>query len=314
MYNGKLVSAKFILERLYRRFRIDASINYEDLVEEIGVALRHLKIPCWYVDKVTDGNKDLGHPDYIEIKNGRGKLPCDLFNITQTAAIVPVKSSAYVGAQGIVVNNLAYIDYNTGERCYTKNNQLCDLLQTCEDSRIKPVDAAYRLVPMRWNTNSFYKAKHGTNIDYLCSSSVTYTVNDNYIFTSFKEGYVVMAYKAIPTDEKGLPMIPDNESVIDYVMWHLALILYRPMFYESSISEAVFRDIESNYQLFYEKSRNEGKMPKSPDEWEVYKNIRMRTIPQINDHQSFFRNLQAPQELFLHPRPLTQWISPNTQI
>jgi hypothetical protein len=314
MYNGKLVSSKFVIERLYRRFRIDASVNYHDLVEEIGTALRHLKVPCWYVDKVTDGNKDLGHQDFIEIKNGRGKLPCDLFNITQSAAIVPSKKGAGVSAQGIVVNNLAYMDYNTGERCYIQNNTLCDLLQTCEETCVKPVNNSYHLVPMRWNTNSFYKGQHGTNIDFLSTSSVTYTVNDNYIFTNFSEGYVVMAYKAVPTDAEGLPLIPDNESVIDFVMWHLALVLYRPMFYESSISEGVFRDIESNYQLFFEKSKNEGKMPKSLDEWEVYKNIRMRTIPQINDHSSFFRNLQAPQEILLHPRPLSHWITPNAQI
>ena len=51
----------------------------------------------------------------------------------------------------------------------------------------------YRLEPMRWATDSFNNTMYCTDNDYACKSANTYTVNGNYIFTSFDEGSVMMA-------------------------------------------------------------------------------------------------------------------------
>lgn len=82
----------------------------------------------------------------------------------------------------------------------------CDLIrivqtQTCEG------------VPMRYSTDSFHRRMHSAQCpDLICSSDITYKVNDNYIFPNFSTGKITMAYMAFPTDERGYPMVPDDEK------------------------------------------------------------------------------------------------------
>lgn len=103
MYNGLLVSSSSVIDKMYRDFAWDYTLQYSDVIEWLGESLRELKVPCFYVDKVTDGNKDLGHKDFIHIEDGRGKLPCDLFSITQTACAVEVKPTSSITSQRTIL-------------------------------------------------------------------------------------------------------------------------------------------------------------------------------------------------------------------
>jgi len=155
---------------------------------------------------------------------------------------------------------------------------------------------------MRWNTNTFYKSYHNTDLDWRCNSHLTYTVNNNYIFTNFKEGYVAMAYRAVATDEDGFPLIPDLESVIDFCKWFIGYKIAFQLFLEDKYTEQKLSYFEYNMGLYYNKAKNEGKLPASLDEWESYKNDRIRTLKKQFHHDSFFANMQAPELRFNHPR------------
>lgn len=288
MYNGRTISSKLIFEKIYRDYRFDFALDYYDMLEWIGEALRHLKIPQYYIDKIAT----------IKIEDGRGKLPCDLFTITQTAAVDTV--GCY--SQQPIITGLNYADHNTGEVCQLDENGLCPKFNTTEFSECRP---SGKLIPMRWNTNSFYKYFHGTNCDWIANSEITYTVNDNYIFTSFQQGEAVMAYKAVPTDEEGFPQIPDNQSTIDYVTLYCATNIARQLWLTDKYTENKYRDIEDRMELFYRKSKAEGSMPASLDEWESYKNQLIRTIPKVYEHNKFFKNLQSPDRVWNHPRLLS---------
>lgn len=300
MYNGKFVSSSSIIDKMYRDFGWDYTLQYSDLLEWIGESLRELKVPCFYVDKVTDGNKDLGHQDFIDIEDGRGKLPCDLFSITQTAAAVETQNASSKS----VVAGIVYVDYNTDQTCTVGDGSgLCNDLvcsqNTCSSSN---ECKTYTFVPMRWNTSTFYKSYHGCDIDFRTNSDLTYTVNNNYIFTSFKTGKVAMAYKAVPTDENGLPMIPDNQSVINYVTWYIGNKIAFQLFLTDKYTQYKYDEFKGYLSLYYQKAKNEGKMPKSLDEWESYKNQRIRSIPKLFEHRKFFSNLQHPEQRYIHPR------------
>lgn len=315
MYNGKLTSIYSVLEKLYRDLNLDFTVNFEDAAEWIGDALSELKIPAYYTDMVTDGNTELNHPDFIEIIDGKGKLPCNLFSITQTAAVQFCDNLPSVNAY---ITGIAYCDYNTGQTCSTGDgsalcNDLactqneCNTCSTCNSHTSCECDKSskwYNLIPMRWSTNTFYKTHHGTNLDYLCSSELTYTVNNNYIFTSFKEGKVCMAYKAIPTDENGLPLIPEIQSVINYVTWYITNKLAFQMWMSAKMTDKVYEEIKGYVQLYYMKAKNEGKMPRSMDEWQSYAMQRLRFFPDVFAHSKFFKNLQRPQLKLNQPHGL----------
>lgn len=292
MHNGKFVSYKFVLEDLYREYKFDYLLQISDALEWLGSALRKLKVPRYYVDKITDGNKDLNHPDTIKIVDGRGKLPCDLYSITQTARLVE-KLSTY----GAIITGISYYDYDTGETCKTGDGS--DLCKQFESSCT--ISDHKMLIPMRWNTNTFYKTMHGCNIDYICESSYTYTVNNNYLFTNFKEGEVIMAYKAVPTDNDGFPLIPDVDSVIEFCKYFIAYKIANQLFNSDKFTENKLDRIGSNMQLYYNKARNEGKMLQNVDEWEAYKNDRIRSIKNPNFHEQFFANMGSEEIRINHP-------------
>lgn len=312
MYYGKFVSYKKILEDVYRDFKFQYVMQPTDAIEWLGSALRMLKVPVFYIDKVTDGNKDLGHPDFIKIEDGRGKLPCDLYSITQTARVI---ESCTDNSCCPIITGISYMDYDTGETCTTGDGSaLCSQFVGCKNCECKDKCNCnkgklkkYTFVPMRWNTNTFYKSLHGCDLDFRCQSEFTYTVNNNYIFTSFKEGLVAMAYKAVPTDEEGFPLIPDNESLINFCKWYIGYKVAFQLFLEDKYTEQKLSYFEYNSALYYNKAKNEGKMPKSLDEWESYKNDRIRTIKKVYHHSNFFANMQSPEIMFNHPRLDTIW-------
>lgn len=315
MYYGKFVSYKQVIEDVYRDFKFQYIMQPTDAIEWLGSALRMLKVPAFYIDKVTDGNKDLGHQDFIKIEDGRGKLPCDLYSITQTARAIERCENSNCCP---IITGISYMDYDTGETCKTGDgSDLCSQFVACKEdcsscnssscSCSDRKTKAYQLVPMRWSTNTFYKSLHGCDLDFRCQSEFTYTVNNNYIFTSFKEGLVAMAYKAVATDEDGFPLIPDNESVLNFCKWFIGYKIAFQLFLEDKYTEQKLSYFEYNSGLYYNKAKNEAKMPKNLDEWESYKNDRIRTIKRQYHHSNFFANMQAAEIRFNHPRLDTIW-------
>lgn len=63
----------------------------------------------------------------------------------------------------------------------------------------------YKDRPLRYATDSF----HLSSID---NHNLTYKIQNGIIITSFKEGEIEFSYQAIPVDDMGLPLLPDNSS------------------------------------------------------------------------------------------------------
>ena len=55
-------------------------------------------------------------------------------------------------------------------------------------------------------TDTFHMSDTKSHID------LTYKIQGNVIYTSIKEGDVELSYKAMPIDEEGYPLIPDNSK------------------------------------------------------------------------------------------------------
>ena len=71
-------------------------------------------------------------------------------------------------------------------------------------------------IPMVYASDIYHSGLHcdeTVHEQYNCQSNITYNINNNYIETSTKDGYVQIAYQAIKTDEEGFPMIPDDTKV-----------------------------------------------------------------------------------------------------
>lgn len=84
MLTGKTFSIYTILERLFRNSAFVKDLNLADAVEYAGEAIDLIGAPTALLDKITDGNSDVGNPPPITIVDYKGLLPFDLKEIIQT--------------------------------------------------------------------------------------------------------------------------------------------------------------------------------------------------------------------------------------
>lgn len=265
--NGKYVKIARVLERVHSDWGFD-SIPIEDAIEWAG-SLFSLA-PSMYILK-----HDIAK---IKITEGKGKLPCDLESIIQTAKldsgdvlISNVPPTLFFTPEELLLNE---IDSNSTNVILTELNSLT-------------------LLPMRWSTDTFHLRYHKTDIDFQNDSSITYIVNNNYIFTNFETGTVYMSYLAIPTDEEGLPLIPDNESWIRAAVNEIALMFARKEAIKENIGFDIVQYIERDRDWYFAQAVNRSKM-NSIDKEESSKNHRLASFRTGSQHNSMFRNMQLP--------------------
>jgi len=151
-----------------------------------------------------------------------------------------------------------------------------------------------KLHPMRWATDKFHTNYHCSDADYKCPSSLTYQVNSNYIFTSQDKGYVILSYKALPTNDEGDPMIPADQQWIQGATSFIAHKVASILWQRDDLSDGKYFHYERERDWYFAQAVNYSKMP-SLDRMEGFKNDRTSMISEINDHSTFFKNMQAPE-------------------
>lgn len=310
--SGKLVSLKTIVERVYMDFGFNYSLSFTEAAEWAGSLLALLKAPLILKH----------HVEEIVIDEGRGKLPCDLESIIQTARKVQgVGDGCATGVIATLDRGTQYVEISAIDIVNRKMRLCgCNSFTTCEECTTVEGDVppcepsrpiirrygggterpSFRLEPMRWATDSFNNNMHCTDNDYGCKSATTYTVNGNYIFTSFDQGSVMMAFLAIPTDEEGYPLIPADEWWRQAVQYEIAYKIAMKLFIQGNIADKVYQHIERERDWKVAQAVNKSKMP-SIDEMESFKNQWLKLIPNYNNHATFFKNMQVPERMFNHP-------------
>ena len=305
--SGKHVSLKTIVERVYMDFGFNYSLSYTEAAEWAGSILALLKVPLSLQNKVEE----------ITIEESRGVLPCDLESIVQTARMVEAgndgctsmvistldRGTEYVEVSAIDIvnrrfklcgcNSFTTCDECTPEGCTPKT----PIIRSAGGKLAKP---NYRLEPMRWATDTFHTKQHCSDFDFYCKSASTYTVSGNHIFANFEHGRVLMSYLAIPTDEEGFPLIPADEWWRQAVQYEIAYKIAFKLFVQGTITDKVFQMIERERDWKVAQAVNKTKIP-SIDEMESFKNQWLKLIPQYNNHNNMFRNMQLPEKMFNHP-------------
>jgi hypothetical protein len=305
--SGKHVSLKTIVERVYMDFGFNYSLSFTEAAEWAGSILALLKVPLSLQNKVEE----------ITIDESRGELPCDLESIVQTARMVEQgndgctsmvistldRGTEYVEVSAIDIVNRKFklCGCNAFTSCDECTPEGCEptrpIIRSAGGSLAKP---RYRLEPMRWATDTFHTKQHCSDYDFYCKSASTYTVSGNHIFANFEHGKVMMSYLAIPTDEEGFPLIPADEWWRQAVQYEIAYKIAFKMFIQGNITDKAFQMIERERDWKVAQAVNKTKIP-SIDEMESFKNQWLKLIPQYNNHNNMFRNMQLPEKMFNHP-------------
>lgn len=127
-----------------------------------------------------------------------------------------------------------------------------------------------------------------------------YFIKPGWIVTNQKRGFIKLAYKAIATDERGYPLIPDLTSYQEAIYWYVVMKLTFPKFMSGKLGgNSKFAQKYAAQSYFYTQQqwnfyRNqayaEAMMP-TADDMQNIKNDWNKLIPDWDGDDTFFKNI-----------------------
>ena len=205
---------------------------------------------------------------------------------------------AHTNSGVVMTDEIAYLTICDGRADLPED--LYKIKQTAQLEGAKDIDDAKcgngTLIPMRWSTDNFHKRYHVDGRDYTTQSRNTYTVEQGFIFPSFNKGMVAISYEAIPTDEDGYPTIPAEQQWVEAAAWYIAHKIGRKLWFRNEITADKYQVLERDRDWYFAQAVNFSKQFNGVDDAESFKNQHVQTIPNIQDHASFFANMQIPEQ------------------
>lgn len=197
----------------------------------------------------------------------------------------------------------AYSQYEEISECLTLVNGKAKL--PC--GFYKLVDINYKNQPIYWatNTNAHNYQCHNCRIPTCHNEMCRYTfyLNDSYIITNIKdendeEANVCMVYLGIPTDEEGLPLIPDNVYYVKALTSYITYKLDYQDWRKGKVTDKVFDKSEKDWLFYVNSARGAANMPNTA-QLENLKNIMRKLMPITNDYSKGFKNFNKGENINL---------------
>lgn len=154
----------------------------------------------------------------------------------------------------------------------------------CDVVRIEQVRNAKTKVPLRAMTATF------NTIDRCIPSGETFKTHNRIITTSFPEGKVDVAYKAIKVDCDGVPMIPDNPVFLQTLELYIKKERFGVLFDLGKVRGDIMEKTERDYYAKSRKLASTFKVP-SVSEMQSITGIMHRLIPSSNEFYAGFKGL-----------------------
>ena len=184
--------------------------------------------PKFYQDKVEE----------VKIEKFRGTLPCDLISITQVRDL----------HTGVCLRAMTD-NFTPGMTKHHIHHPQKDLLHNIEPPH--PRDGF-----MEGHYKDMHRPHHLPFVrpaDYYLPPAHRYwdepafKTQGRIIYTSFPHGHVEVAYKAIPVDEDGFPLLIDNENYLAALEAYIKKQVFTVKFDTGKISAGVLMNAQSEY-------------------------------------------------------------------
>ena len=154
----------------------------------------------------------------------------------------------------------------------------------CDLIAINQVRLARNGVCLRAMTDNF----NGTHSE--DKGELSFKTQGSVIFTSFKTGDIEISYKAIPTDDGGLPLLPDNPVFLKTLELYIKKEWFIILFDMGKISPAVLQNTQQEYAFKAGQCNNEFMIP-SVSEMEAFTRMYNTLIPRVNEFSKSFRHM-----------------------
>ena len=131
-----------------------------------------------------------------------------------------------------------------------------------------------------------------------------YFIKPGWIVTNKKRGFIKLAYKAIATDERGYPLIPDLTSYQEAIYWYVVMKLTFPKFmagqlggsskFAQKYAQQTYFYTQQQWNFYRNQAYAEAMMP-TADDMQNIKNDWNKLIPDWDGDDTFFKNINKEQ-------------------
>jgi hypothetical protein len=301
----KVTSVERVIGKVFTDLSLkEGDHQISDLIEWAGEALEKIGAFPSFIPKVT--GKD-GVP-LLEVDNYQVKLPADFYSLVQAVFSTNQQGPYYPMryGSGNFDNGNPEIDTSTGplagESDIANPSDLVLLAMTLYELEYKDALVKINTEPdTRSKLGAILNIKTptlpGVNNPMATTRDITYVLTPGYIKMNVESGYIMLAYEAIPTDNKGYPMIPDDPSFLEAIYWYIVMKLYYPQWVSGTIRDAVYYDARRSWSYFCKQAYGQALMPNT-DQLEMIKNSWVRLVPEIREHESGFSALGSEQRKY----------------
>lgn len=160
----------------------------------------------------------------------------------------------------------------------------CDLISVIQVKDIKDN------IALRYISGTFFRPD---------SLERAFKTQGTFIFTTFKDGDIEVAYNAIPIDEEGYPLILDNEKYKNALIWYIKQDKFGKYFTTNKVSQNVLQYAQQEYAWAVGQLSTELKMP-SLSEWENISNAHNQLLQKTKEFEKSFETTGMPEHYKRH--------------
>ncbi len=309
-----------ILSKYHRDFR-GVGVTEDDAIEWIAEALGFVKMANVSEEAIR----------FTEVKNYQCDIPLGLHYVIQIAKNTKINEDPESCNVGNILQELEPEDVET-EEVLEDNCVNCDSnkswLKTavpidCNGAIIGDYEVAYYRPffdlqyeygpfrnssyfqrdwePVRLSNHSFFNTlvcREEQFKELYSSSENEYTIVQDKLRFSFKEGFVAISYLRQPTDpETGYPMIPDDESIRAAITYYLGWkVKERECWNHREGACQIADKAEFRWLKYIKQFKNKTKMPYGADQYENLKQGSMYILPNNQRYYGFFGNLNRAED------------------
>lgn len=297
----KLTSVKRVLAKVFTDLDLkEGDHRILDMIEWCAEGLLKIGAFPQFINKVT--GKD--NVPFLEIWDYQAQLPSDFHSIIQVSFSENIQGPFYP------------MTYGTGSFDFQKdNNEVTSAIAIPESNIVSMAMTLYNLdykdalakinnEPVTRDNlmvmlNRMYPSASGAGVSNpgVVGTDYKYVITSGYIKTNVRNGYIMMAYQAIPTDSEGYPLIPDDVDFVEALYWYVTMKLLYPEWKLGRVRDEVYYDARRSWNFNCKKAYGNAMMPNT-DQLETIKNQWLRLIPEIHEHSSGFATLGDRQIVY----------------
>jgi len=149
----------------------------------------------------------------------------------------------------------------------------------------------------RRSLGTFTQMQHALSDDPINpNADKIYNISGGYIFVENETATLEMAYEAFPIDERGYPLVPDEQAVLEYAKEYIAEKISFNLYAEGKISKDIW-DIVDRRRMWRAGGSHTALIRPDVDTMESWTWARLRLMPRIMDHETSFSYFGSREDL-----------------